>query len=380
MHTKLYTLDELKKKLAKVDETIIDVIARRMFLAQQVESYKRKIGQPVIRKEVENQRVKQAGEWADKRKLNPLFAMAIMYEIINESCKVQLEQLQSNKIDILSENLDTNGEWYVALKDNLLKFTKIVANIYDEKYSTAASFPVASYRRFEHSVLKKILSKLPSKTLALDLGCATGLMSFKLAKDFAQVKGFDISPDMIIAAETKKNYSAFKNVSFAIADIENGLPDIPNETVSLVVLNQGTASDIRDIKKILKETVRILRPGGRVFLSFYNTNALLYNFAFIPWGINLNAEINFKAKCLEVHLAGQEPFVIYAKGYNFEQISELFANQLAMEEVYSYPTISTILPEHLLDNKEIQASMEKIDNTLADLYFGSYLIAVGIKL
>ncbi|MFC1598656.1 methyltransferase domain-containing protein [Patescibacteria group bacterium] len=392
---KLYNLQELSVMLANVDRTLVSLLARRMDLALQVFAFKKsqalkkakeegkdpaeaKLKIEVIRADKEIERVDKAAIWAELIGLNPLFARGMMYEIINESCKVQLGAMQSDKADIRFDDHATSDEWYEALKANLLELTRHVASGYDQAYSEQASFSTAIYRQFEQRIIQGLIDKLPNKSLALDLGCATGPMTFHLADYFTQVQGVDISPEMIKIAQEKKQTLSIDNVAFSVADIEQGL-EVSDGTVSLVVLNLGTASDVRNLKTVMKEIERVLRPGGKVLLSFYNKDALIYQFDFIPWPVSLMAEINFKAQCLEVHIPEHEPFLVYANGYNAEEAEAMFQGKMEMDDVFSFPTISPILPKHLLENDKIRQQIELVERFLENSTSGSYLIATGTK-
>ncbi len=93
-------LQKLGTHLEKIDQHIITLLAERMELSKQVAEYK-SAQIPILRTQIENERLKKIEELAKKNNLNPSFAQAIFYIIIAESCRVQINQLQSssNKID-----------------------------------------------------------------------------------------------------------------------------------------------------------------------------------------------------------------------------------------------------------------------------------------
>ena len=111
----------------------MSLLARRNNLALLVEKYKHGQDDPeakkIIRPAIETKRIDKAEQWALQLGLNPHYARAMMYEIINESCKVQLEQNQN--IEALSReakkafNINPNDEdWYELLKTNLITLTQ----------------------------------------------------------------------------------------------------------------------------------------------------------------------------------------------------------------------------------------------------------------
>ncbi len=94
------SLEDLGIRIKKVDKQIIDLLAERMDLAKKVEECKNLQGQqPILRPEIEEKRLSQIKEWADEKGLNHMFAQAVFYYILSESCRVQIDQLESRKKD-----------------------------------------------------------------------------------------------------------------------------------------------------------------------------------------------------------------------------------------------------------------------------------------
>ncbi len=94
-------LQKLGTHLEKIDQHIITLLAERMEVSKQVAEYK-SAQMPILRIQIENERLKKIEEWAKKKNLNPSFAQAIFYIIIAESCRVQINQLQLSSDQIHS--------------------------------------------------------------------------------------------------------------------------------------------------------------------------------------------------------------------------------------------------------------------------------------
>jgi SAM-dependent methyltransferase len=88
----------------------------------------------------------------------------------------------------------------------------------------------------------------------LDIGCGTGW----IAEHFADYTGVDGSPDAVAVARAKD-----RNVS--LHDVDQPLP-FPDASFDGVVL-KDLLEHVADPVAVVRETRRVLRPGGRVFAS-----------------------------------------------------------------------------------------------------------------
>ena len=372
----LLDLNELRSRLKRVDMMLLALLKRRMDLALQVGAYKIQKNEDIFRSETEDKRLAAFREWATNHKMNPHFAEALFYMIIGESCKQQMIQLQSSAGRLLGEPATEDAK-YEVLKQNLLRLTEQWSISYDEGYDRK-HFATHAYLEFESDLIKQEIAKLPDTNVALDLGCATGILTLGLAGRFGKVVGYDISPHMIEKASTKKLGAKFSDVTFEVTDIESGIPQ-PDSSISFVVMSLGTASDMRHIQLVVQEIKRVLKPGGRFLCSFYNRNALLYRWDFIPWPIGLAAEINPHKHCLDVHY-GEDVLSVYAKPYTVTEARGLFDGHLEVSNVLTYPTLNSILPSDLLEEQtEVQSSVESIDRMLAQSDTGAYVLVTGQK-
>ena len=373
-------LKEIGARLRKVDMLLMSLAKKRMDLALEVERRKSISLNPAERRifnfEREIERLKAVSDWAVQNGVNPYFAQSLLYLMINESCKQQMIQLQ-NRGDSPASHATDEREWLELLDRNLLILTKLWSETYDTYYDKAF-FATHSYLDFENSVIDKEIERLPDRKCFVDIGCATGRLTVQLARKFERTVGYDISRDMILKAKQKISTNNELNISFDIADIQGGIPE-PSGSVSFVVMNLGTASDIRELPKVLKEVSRVLRPHGRFLFSFYNKEALLYRWDFIPWTTGLAAEINLAKNCLDVH-KGNEILSVYAKPYTVDEVLEMIKDGLSVSEVQTYPTVSAIRPNDLFqDQPEVQKPIISIDNALASSNGGAYIVLTGSK-
>lgn len=100
----------------------------------------------------------------------------------------------------------------------------------------------------------------------LDLACGTGLATFRLKRLFpgARVVGADISTEMIQVMKSKARDAGLQGF-FALASNSAELPFGDNRFDLVITQNAPPYPE---------EMVRVLRPGGRIFL--------LYSFVYLP--------------------------------------------------------------------------------------------------
>jgi ubiquinone/menaquinone biosynthesis C-methylase UbiE/chorismate mutase len=369
-------LQELGQRIDQVDELLFAVIARRTGLSLNVGAYKRAVDPPlpIFRKDVELGRLANARRLAGELGIDPDFAELVLYMIIGESCKRQMIQLQG-RVDTLPDP-QNEDDWYRILRDNLLRLTERIAPCYDEEYGGEH---VASklYREFERRMIVREVDRLSARGQMVDLGCATGFRTFLLESEFETLIGYDVSEHMIDQANCKIKPEDAQRISFSQADLEEGIP-LPDNSVSFVLMNLGTASDMRDIGRVILEAERVLVPDGRFMFSFYNREAFVYHWFSLPWPVSLAAEVNHKRQCLDVHV-GTEIYSVYARAYTLAEVVDLFPRGMELQEKLTYPTVSPILPNCLLQTQEAWESVEQLDLGLAGGDGGAYILVAGRK-
>src|SRR3989344_1355676 len=88
-------LAEIGKKIGKVDTLIMRMVRRRMDLSADVVARKVELGKPrIFNSDREEKRLEAVEVWASNHEINRNFARALLYLVIDESCKVQMDLLQ----------------------------------------------------------------------------------------------------------------------------------------------------------------------------------------------------------------------------------------------------------------------------------------------
>ena len=100
----------------------------------------------------------------------------------------------------------------------------------------------------------------------LEVGCGTGLLLERVNRKARSARGIDISPGMLELARAR-----------GLAVQEGDVTDLPFEDDSFdVVYSFKVLAHVKEIEKALSECVRVTRPGGELFLEFYNPRSLRF--------------------------------------------------------------------------------------------------------
>ncbi len=364
-------LAQLGEDLRKIDSLIMDLVKRRMDVAHLVAQEKQRTGGLMYRPQIEDQRIAAIGEHARSIGLNPHMARAMLYFLIAESCKEQTILIESQQGSAARPDAD-------RLKENLLRLTEKVAASYDER-DLSRAFATQAYAAYEMELIRADAQASGDRALALDLGCATGRVALDLASLFEAVAGYDVSPHMVAAAQAKAAARGASNARFAALDLDaQPLPEV-DASASFVVMNMGTASDVANLPHVLGEIGRALKPGGRFLLTFYNADALLYKMGFLPWVASLEAVVNPYTMCLDVRI-GDALAPVHAQLYAEGDVRAALPGTLSVDAVSSFPQIAAVLPDEVLGDAKVRASIDRLDRELAkgaEGHGGAYLIVRG---
>jgi len=111
------------------------------------------------------------------------------------------------------------------------------------------------------------LASINKGDTVLDLGCGAGFDAFlasKKVEESGKVIGVDFSEEMIAKAKQNSEKYGYKNTEFRYGDIE----DLPIEDSSIdVIISNCVINLAPDKNKVFKESYRVLKKGGKMFVS-----------------------------------------------------------------------------------------------------------------
>ena len=117
--------------------------------------------------------------------------------------------------------------------------------------------------------------------MVLDVGCGNGYVVSHYALEGARAHGVDVSRTAVDITRSRLGHMGLS------ADVRTASAEaLPFEDNTFdCVCSMGVLHHTPDTQKALDEVCRVLRPGGRVILMFYNKDSVLYrwSFALMPW-------------------------------------------------------------------------------------------------
>jgi 2-polyprenyl-3-methyl-5-hydroxy-6-metoxy-1,4-benzoquinol methylase len=112
-------------------------------------------------------------------------------------------------------------------------------------------------------IIERTKKYLDAGSVVLDYGCATGSIAFEIASMAKEVRGIDISANMIEIARTKAGEHDIKNISFTKAAIFD--ESLRKESFD-VILSLSVLHLVEDSAQVMDRVNQLLKPGG-VFIS-----------------------------------------------------------------------------------------------------------------
>lgn len=165
------------------------------------------------------------------------------------------------------EKTGTEGQFYEVEEQGL----KFFINLTD--YLDTGLF-------LDHRITRQMVKEQAEGKRVLNLFCYTGSFSvYAMAGGAISVDSIDLSKTYLAWAERnmKLNFPVSKNVRFHHADVIQMLPEIPAGSADIIILDPPTFSnskrmnDMFDVQRdhvlLIRQCLRILAPGGKLFFS-----------------------------------------------------------------------------------------------------------------
>ena len=167
-------------------------------------------------------------------------------------------------------------------KKEIEKFSKIAEEWWDPngKFKPLHNFNPIRIRYIKENIIKDFKIKSSGKPLKniklLDIGCGGGLLSEPMCRLGASVVGIDASKKNIEVAKfhAKKNKL---DIDYKVASPEM----LKNKTRFDVILNMEIVEHVNDIDFFIKESSKLLKKNGIMFIATLNKTLKSYVFAIV---------------------------------------------------------------------------------------------------
>jgi SAM-dependent methyltransferase len=143
--------------------------------------------------------------------------------------------------------------------------TNDVAGSYDrvaDEYVTRI-YDELRHKPLDRELLDRFADSVREVGLACDMGCGPGQVAHYLHERGAQVCGVDLSPEMVVRARCLNPGIDFRQGDMLALDVEDGAWAGIAAFYSIIHIPRD------DVVGALREFRRVLRPGGRVLLTFH---------------------------------------------------------------------------------------------------------------
>ena len=123
--------------------------------------------------------------------------------------------------------------------------------------------PGVSLGENDLKIIERTKKYLNASSVVLDYGCATGSIAIEIASMAKEVRGIDISSNMIEIAKRKADERGIKNIAFTKAAIFD--ESLGKESFD-VILSLSVLHLVEDSAQVMDRINQLLKPGG-IFIS-----------------------------------------------------------------------------------------------------------------
>ncbi|HZH43585.1 MAG TPA: bifunctional 2-polyprenyl-6-hydroxyphenol methylase/3-demethylubiquinol 3-O-methyltransferase UbiG [Lysobacter sp.] len=127
--------------------------------------------------------------------------------------------------------------------------------------------------------LRYVAERVPlAGARVLDVGCGGGLLSEALAREGAQVTAIDLAPELIKVARLHTLESGL-TVDYRVQPVEAVAEELPGAFDAVTCMEM--LEHVPDPAAVIAACARLLRPGGRLFVSTLNRTPAAFALAIV---------------------------------------------------------------------------------------------------
>jgi len=159
----------------------------------------------------------------------------------------------------------TNGQYYESMNMALKRLNNEYTMLHYPLYvKESDSFIQAQKNLTDYCI--SLLDPIKNKKI-LEIGCGNGVQALYINANYdpLTITGIDLNKANIKIANWERDRANMHNVQFLVDDAQN-LTHIPSNSID-VLLNIESAFHYPDKSAFLKETYRVLKPGGQYLIA-----------------------------------------------------------------------------------------------------------------
>ncbi|MFZ5663044.1 MAG: bifunctional 2-polyprenyl-6-hydroxyphenol methylase/3-demethylubiquinol 3-O-methyltransferase UbiG [Pseudomonadota bacterium] len=127
--------------------------------------------------------------------------------------------------------------------------------------------------------LRYVAGRVPlAGARVLDVGCGGGLLSEAMAREGAQVTAIDLAPELVRIARLHGLESGVK-VDYRLQSVEDIAGEMPGAFDAVTCMEM--LEHVPDPASVIRACARLLRPGGRLFVSTLNRTPAAFALAIV---------------------------------------------------------------------------------------------------
>ena len=187
----------------------------------------------------------------------------------------------------------------------------------------------------------------------LEVGCGTGLILQRVAPHARRAVGLDLSPGMLSVAKSR-----------GLDVIEGTVTSLPFPDASFdTIYSFKVLAHVPDLSTALSEMARVVRPGGKLILEFYNRQSLRWLVRQLRPAGRIGTE--------------RTEDDVFTRFHSLRELRRMLPPQLHLTSVEGM-RIATLVPQ-LFEVPHVGSHWATLENTLSDSplrYLAGFLVLV----
>jgi ubiquinone/menaquinone biosynthesis C-methylase UbiE len=155
------------------------------------------------------------------------------------------------------------------------------ANIYDDRYDSPRG------KIYHQHLCNHLIKRLPNKKILLDIGCGTGLFMNQYVVGGGRAVGIDISSGMVHHGRQRCPENEFCIGTANMLPFQDATFDAITSLLAF--------SYIPDPDTMLRESYRVLKPGGQIAICTLSRTVLT---SIVPLAYRIGEQLKIKSVCV----------------------------------------------------------------------------------